>query len=119
MSMHLEFEPYGWYMGWAIKKNDPDTVSDGKYWEAFTDDGNTYTILEQFAGTLKELKQKIKVTSLIYHMTREQLWKVTDIVYDMEYNPAHPDDTFNAGVWDVFYTYDHATQLEIIEKAKA
>lgn len=118
MSLSLNFEPYAHYMGWAIKKNDPDTVTDGKYWEAFIDDGNTYTVLEQHGTSLKQLKERIKITSLIHHLTKEQAWNVVDIVHDMEFNPEHPDDTFNAGVWDVFYTYDHETQLEIITKAK-
>lgn len=88
MSLHLEFEPHSWYMFFAIKKddepNDPCeftyevdskvcTVHDQKVnpfynycdgyhpkWEAFTDDGNTYNVVNIKADTLKELKAKIR-----------------------------------------------------------
>lgn len=65
MSMHLEFEPHSWYMGFAIRDNGKLTADDGGNvrgfrWEAFTDDGNTYRIIELEADTLKDLKKQIK-----------------------------------------------------------
>jgi hypothetical protein len=60
MSLYLEFEPHSWYMGFAIK------AKEGGLWSAYTDDGNTYTIVEREASTLKELKALIKD----YHKAR-------------------------------------------------
>ena len=94
MSMHLEFEPHGWYMHFAIKKNENHTVCfyehdgtdtdgtewyrcvhhdalapsqdapcanyDESEWSAFTDDGNTYRIIQRDADTLALLKQRIR-----------------------------------------------------------
>ena len=55
MSLYLEFEPHSWYMGFAIEEKKA-----GGLWTAYTDDGNTYTIVEREASTLKELKALIK-----------------------------------------------------------
>jgi hypothetical protein len=88
MSMHLEFEPHSWYYGFAIKKddnyNDPCatvTENDEQFctvhgkrlywfqdyceghapkWSAFTDDGNTYSIVELHGTTLRELQHNIR-----------------------------------------------------------
>lgn len=63
MSLHLEFEPHSWYMGFAIKDNRFKSYGDPKNrdtWEACTDDGNTYQVVELGADTLKDLKQQIK-----------------------------------------------------------
>lgn len=87
MSMYLEFEPHSWYFEFAIKKdpdfNDPCEFTYEAYskrcivhgqnlnpfndfcegysskWTAFTDDGNSYSIIVLHAETLKELKEKI------------------------------------------------------------
>lgn len=65
MSLHLEFEPHSWYMGFAIRKWDGEGYkthfnAENYSWEAYTDDGNTYSIVKLQADTLKELKQRIK-----------------------------------------------------------
>jgi hypothetical protein len=96
MSLHLEFEPHSWYMGFAIKYdenyNDPcqfsyepyskncivhgekrmmvtDDYCDGfaSKWQAFTDDGNTYRIVDLQAKTLKRLHEKIRKYHLRKH----------------------------------------------------
>lgn len=61
MSLHLEFEPHSWYKGFAIKHNPHITHNDitGYKWEAYTDDGMHYTIVERYAMTLTELKKQI------------------------------------------------------------
>lgn len=62
MSMHLEFEPHSWYYGFAIKKEyliaDPESRQIA--WLGFIDDGNTYSIVELEADTLRNLKQQIR-----------------------------------------------------------
>jgi hypothetical protein len=64
MSMHLEFEPHAWYMGFAIKK--PTNGWPTWLWTAYTDNGNTYRIDEVEAKTLEELREKIRD----YHLKR-------------------------------------------------
>jgi len=59
MSMHLEFEPHSWYRGFAIKKTEAYNHPYPYIWEAYTDDGMTYSIIERKAYTLKALKQQI------------------------------------------------------------
>jgi len=87
MSLYLEFNPHSWYFEFAIKKdnepNDPCMIIDrdedafcrvhgvetGRYdnwcrkyapkWSAFTEDGNTYSIVELHSTSLEGLKQKI------------------------------------------------------------
>lgn len=69
MSMHLEFEPHSWYMGFAIKQNDRHDARNNiamYEWDAFIDNGNTYRIDEVNARTLKQLKFKIRE----YHLKR-------------------------------------------------
>lgn len=112
MSMTLEFEPHSWYMGWAVKKG-------AFIWRAYTDNGNDYTIREAYGRTLKELKQNIKVDTLFMQLTREQQGKLMTLVCEQEYNPAHPDDTFNAGWYATFVTYDFDNKMELIQRAKA
>lgn len=58
MSMHLEFDPHAWYMGFAIKDN--RTEEDAPRWAAYIDDGNTYRIIEREANTLERLRDKIR-----------------------------------------------------------
>ena len=59
MSLHLEFDPHSWYMGWAIKKS--LYIFEGEpQWSAYTANGMTGFVEELHANTLKELKQKIK-----------------------------------------------------------
>lgn len=66
MSLHLEFEPHSWYMGFAIKKRtlEKDVVKDTPInyylWHAYTDDGNSYNIVTKFDPTLKGLKEQIR-----------------------------------------------------------
>lgn len=72
MSLHLNFEPHSWYMGFAIKKNGADDA-DAPYheaeaaWEAYTADGNTYRVVDFEAKTLERLKSKIRQYHLRKH----------------------------------------------------
>lgn len=68
MSLYINFEPHSWYKGFAIKNNKVSGYDDfnlenkpidGFKYSAYTDDGNTYSIIERHADTLKELKQLI------------------------------------------------------------
>jgi hypothetical protein len=53
-------------MGFAIKKRTPesevtsDTPINYYLWQAYTDDGMTYSIVNKQGRTLKDLKQQIK-----------------------------------------------------------
>lgn len=71
MSLHLDFEPHSWYMGWAIRDNRtsghdnsnlerPLEAHEGYRWSAYTANGMTGYVEETHADTLKELKQQIK-----------------------------------------------------------
>ena len=63
MSLHLEFTPHSWYMGFAIKKdNDHMTHS----WGAYIDDGMSGYIIEIEAMHLNTLKRHIRQ----YHLKR-------------------------------------------------
>lgn len=60
MSLHLEFEPHSWYKGFAIKKDVHPHFSSMIDWSAYYEDGMyTYSVIELYGDTLKELKQKI------------------------------------------------------------
>jgi len=65
MSLHLEFEPHSWYMGFAIKKEavplerDPGKIA-AYFWHGYTDNGNTYQVDTITELTLAKLKQSIK-----------------------------------------------------------
>lgn len=65
MSLHLEFEPHSWYMGFAIKDDRADTAGD--VWAAYTDDGMTYSIVSLTAETLDDLKAQIREYHLCKH----------------------------------------------------
>lgn len=70
MSLHLDFEPHSWYMGFAIKKNlTPSTENEhgGQRWRAFTANGNTYQVDEVSGTTLKEIRQAI----IEYHLRQQ------------------------------------------------
>ena len=78
MSLHLEFDPHSWYMGWAIKNNRTSghdqaqlertmQPSEGYAWSAYTANGMTGYIEEAHADTLKELKQQIKQRTEAQH----------------------------------------------------
>ena len=78
MSMHLEFEPHSWYMGFAIRDNVKSGVDSGnlenplnsKYafkYSAYIDDGMTYRIDERHADTITELKSHIREYHLCKH----------------------------------------------------
>jgi len=69
MSLHIDFEPHSWSYGFAIKDdrathNDPENYH---LWNAYTDDGNTYQVVELGADTLDRLKQKIRMYHLRKH----------------------------------------------------
>lgn len=76
MSMHLDFEPHSWYMGFAIRDCRQEAGIDSEYseklgaarmpWEAYTDDGNVYQIIELEADTLADLKAQI----IAYHLNK-------------------------------------------------
>ncbi len=64
MSLYINFEPHSWYKGFAIKDNKRNDYANQVVgyihrWEAYTDDGMTYRIVEKQADTLKQLKQQI------------------------------------------------------------
>ena len=62
MSLHINFEPHSWYMGFAIGKYaeaTPNVKLDIPYF-AVTDNGNTYQIDTLEGHTLKDLKTAIK-----------------------------------------------------------
>lgn len=58
MSMYLEFEPHSWYKGFAIKKGATYAL-DQHHWEAYSDDGLTYTIITIRGNTLRDLKAEV------------------------------------------------------------
>jgi hypothetical protein len=63
MSLHLTFEPHSWYMGFAIRTPQTlffDNEEPAPYWLAYTDDGNTYRVIELHAATLAELRHRIR-----------------------------------------------------------
>lgn len=62
MSLHLEFEPHSWYMGFAIKRTRTSTKVVGirNHWNAYIDNGMTGYIDELEANTLSKLKQEIR-----------------------------------------------------------
>jgi len=66
MSLYIDFEPHSWYMGFAIQKRIlekeviDDTPINYYLWQAYTDDGNTYSIINKHARSLKELKKLIR-----------------------------------------------------------
>lgn len=66
MSLHLEFEPHSWYMGFAIRKQ-VNEISNKQTWGAYTDDGNTYQIVEIEAMHLNTLKRHIRQYHLKKH----------------------------------------------------
>lgn len=64
MSLHLDFEPHSWYMGFAIRKA-PEPINPSRIlWEGFTENGNTYSVDTTAAYTLKLLKERIRA----YHV---------------------------------------------------
>lgn len=75
MSLHLEFEPHSWYMGFAIQDYRAEATGvDGK-WSAVAANGNTYSIDMLEAETLKDLKQQIKQYRLNERERIERLYK--------------------------------------------
>lgn len=71
MSLHLEFEPHSWYRGFAIRDCRHELIEEtgetAGVWNAITDDGNTYRIIDIEAKTLRELKQRIRQYHLDKH----------------------------------------------------
>ncbi len=66
MSMYVEFDPHSWYMGFAIK-DDRKSIECDEPWQAFTADGNTYSIVTLGGGVLDELKYRIRQYHLEQH----------------------------------------------------
>lgn len=74
MSLHLEFDPHSWYMGFAIRDNAaPDRKGGNTYthiqpkrWTGYIANGNTYRVDTVDAFTLAELKRRIRE----YHVER-------------------------------------------------
>lgn len=68
MSMHLEFEPHAWYMGFAIQKTgiDKNDITDYPF-NAYIDNGNTYMIDEVHGATLAEVKENVREYHLCKH----------------------------------------------------
>lgn len=66
MSLHIEFEPHSYYMGFAIQHNPEEKLitqngySNNYKWQAYTDDGMYYTIVHLKSDSLAELHEKIK-----------------------------------------------------------
>ena len=60
MSLYINFEPHGWYKGFAIQKTniDKNDITDYPY-NAYWDNGITGYLVELHATTLKEIKQLI------------------------------------------------------------
>ena len=75
MSLHLGFEPHSWYMGFAIQKTEANNHPYPYIWQAYTDNGNTYTVDDLQAYTLKGLKQQIKQYRLNERERIERLYK--------------------------------------------
>lgn len=71
MSLHLNFEPHSWYMGFAIRDCRDEIIEDDQsvagVWNGITDDGMTYRIIDLEAKTLKRLKSKIRRYHLRKH----------------------------------------------------
>lgn len=70
MSLHLEFEPHSWYMGFAIEDNRAKAARSFlavERWFAYIDNGNTYRVDELEAMTLDELRGKIQAYHLKQH----------------------------------------------------
>lgn len=70
MSLHLEFEPHSWYMGFAIEDNRAKAARSFlavERWFAYIDNGNTYRVDELYAMTLDDLKQQIRRYHLKQH----------------------------------------------------
>lgn len=70
MSMSLEFEPHSWYMGFAIKKSPLKKLAlypQAFEYTAYTDEGNTYQIIELKEYTLTDLKAEIRGYHLHKH----------------------------------------------------
>lgn len=67
MSMHLEFEPHSWYMGFAIKKAVEPSNHTRILWKGFIDNGNTYQIDTEEAYSLGLLKERIREYHLCKH----------------------------------------------------
>ncbi len=67
MSMHLDFDPHSWYMGFAIKRQ--RLCLNKKVWftyDAYTENGNTYRIDRIMGSSVEDLKKQIRV----YHLTK-------------------------------------------------
>lgn len=114
MSVMYNFKPHSFYYGVAIRR----PGESHKLWRGYVHFGTTHEVVPFKSATLKRLKQDINVMRLIYALTPEQQNKLYDLVHEIEYNPKHPDDTFNAGAWSVFFSYDYDDQMSLINRAK-
>ena len=59
MSLYINFEPHSWYKHFAIQDFRKEATGVEGKWSAWTDDGNTYRVIQLEADTLRELKYKI------------------------------------------------------------
>ena len=63
MSLHLEFEPHSWYMGFGIRQ----PAKRGDRWEAYTADGMRNDIVYKDGHTLAEVQAAIREWHLCQH----------------------------------------------------
>lgn len=68
MSLHLDFTPHSWYMGFAIQKTNIAKNDIRNYpFNAYIDDGNTYRVDEVHGHTMTEIKAAIREYHLCKH----------------------------------------------------
>lgn len=68
MSMHLEFEPHAWYMGFAIQKTGTHKNDITNYpFIGYIENGMHYQIDKRHASSLKTLKEQIREYHLCQH----------------------------------------------------
>ena len=67
MSMHLDFQPHSWYMGFAIQKTgiDKNDITDYPF-NAYIANGNTYMVDDVHGATLDKVKTNIRE----YHLSK-------------------------------------------------
>ena len=67
MSLHLDFEPHSWYMGFAIEDNRDYKNGELRSWIGYTENGNTYQVDTTKAPTLEILKEETQRYHLKQH----------------------------------------------------
>lgn len=131
MSLHLEFEPHSWYMGFAIKKNYDHQkwvnatvrtpagyiAPEDNKWSAYTDNGMTCYIDERHADTLAELKSQIREYHLGKHtlcgerIARRRLEELRDALHAENISYAELSDISS------LYEYIGDDDVELLEAA--